>query len=127
MVFSENKIRSIISFLRWFYLLVAIIGFLSIAGYYVLNKKILAVDAIYLFVNIIFFIGLRYRKPWVVPLILLFSSIGLINHFLTFPTTVLLIIVKVLAMALDVFLIYFCTKKEVRVYFGTKGIFLFSR
>lgn len=127
MTFSEKSIKTIVNFLRWFYLLIAIAEIFLLIGNYFLNGKFSIELVIGILVATTFFIGLRSRKPWVIPLLLIFSSITLFSQIFTSVGNGTFLITKLIGIFLSLFLIYFSSKKEVRAYFGTKGIFLFSR
>ncbi|OGD86684.1 hypothetical protein A2870_04790 [Candidatus Curtissbacteria bacterium RIFCSPHIGHO2_01_FULL_41_11] len=127
MTFSEKNIKTIVNFLKWFYLLIAIAEIFLLIGNYFLNARFSIELVMGILLAISFFIGLRARKPWVIPLLLIVSSIALFSQIFTSVVTETFLIAKVVGIGISLFLIYFCTKKEVRAYFGTKGLFLFSR
>jgi len=72
------------------------------------------------------FFGLHKRKAWVIPTIVLLSVFGLIGGFFSFPETVVVLAGKWFGIIWAIFMLYFFTRKEVREYFGSKGIFVFS-
>jgi|SRR3990172_10851210 len=82
---------------------------------------------IYFFV----YIGLRFRKTWVIPLVLISSAWLVVSTFLyTFQLTVdiLGLLSKFLGIILVLFYSYqlhFFSKREVRAFFGTKGTIFF--
>jgi hypothetical protein len=78
------------------------------------------------------YLGLRNRKSWVVPLILLtsaFSSFLFFLHFLTPATELKLLMTKAIAALLCLFFIYqmiIFSRKEVRSLFGVSKQIIFG-
>lgn len=72
------------------------------------------------------YLGLRMRKKWLTPLVLVISALGLLNMSLFILTPAqdeLSVLMKVFGMMLAIFfayLIYFFSRREVKMYFGTK-------
>jgi len=127
MISSEKQVKSVVTFLSWFYLLSGIVLALLLIANFLLSNNFLTASFIGLLVPFSLFIGLKYRKPWLVPLIILVSSITLLSLVFTLVHNATFIVAKLVGMVLSLFELYFFTKKEVRNYFGTKGIFFFSR
>lgn len=77
------------------------------------------------------YIGLRLRKGWLIPLIVIYSALSLIGFFVTIfqPTQdVIGILIKVGFMMLIIFyiyLMYFFSRREVKAYFSAKETIIF--
>jgi hypothetical protein len=77
------------------------------------------------------YIGLRMRKKWLTPLVLIISALGLLNmslYILTPAQDELSVLRKVFGMMLAIFfayLIYFFSRREVKTYFGAKESIFF--
>lgn len=132
MKFSDKNIKLIVSILKFLYsvLLVIIILLLSISFILGIVDRIninLFNEVVYLLINTAYVVGLNYRKPWLIPIILFFSTFGIIGTIVFKPLDSIELVVKILSFALGAFQIYFFTRKEVRKYFGVKGLFLFSK
>ena len=84
-----------------------------------------------LIMNSLIYFGLRFRNQWVIPLILINASFLLIMSLLSFiqpAGNVLMLASKIVIAAVVLFCayqIYFFQKREVKNYFGTKGVAIF--
>jgi hypothetical protein len=114
-----------ISILKKIYLLIVIILALLVIADYFLNGLLQAAGILGTLLFFSYYIGLKNKQPWVIPVIVLTASLGLIGELLTDTTNVAALVVKLFVVAFSCFEIYFFTRKEVQNYFGVKGIFLF--
>jgi hypothetical protein len=77
------------------------------------------------------YLGLRMRKKWLTPLVLMISALGLLNvslNILTPAQDELSVLMKVFRMMFAIFfayLIYFFSRREVKMYFGAKESIFF--
>ena len=77
------------------------------------------------------YLGLRMKRRWVIPLILIFSALGCLNSFLRILVPVDNIsslfakIVGILFLVFFVYQLYFFTCQNVKQYFGFKGRIFF--
>jgi hypothetical protein len=84
-----------------------------------------------LILNLITFLGLKFRKKWVVPYVLIMSAISFIGLLITIlqPAQQLAILVgKLIGVFLLIFYgyqIFFFSKREVKNLFNTQGVEIF--
>ncbi|MBI4132801.1 MAG: hypothetical protein HY473_01775 [Candidatus Sungbacteria bacterium] len=124
MRFSENTIGKIVLFLMILNLLLIILGIgLAIAFWGERAGWGYAATAI---TSLTVYFGLMQRRPWVAPLMLILLSFAFIQVVLLKPSTTSGIAGKFVGIIINLFWFYFFTKKEVRSYFNTKGIWLFG-
>jgi hypothetical protein len=136
---KEDKIISAIRWIKRGYLILIFIGLWGLFGKIILDHTIyenLRVIII-LLIDITIYYGLRYRKEWVIALILFVSTFSLIFLFLRivlgqvateYTTVFSLTIAYIIIIALSLFYffqIYFFSKKDVRIFWRTKGHILF--
>ena len=87
--------------------------------------------ALYLLVYGTVYLGLRRRKEWVIPLVLVFSAVSSVweaTAVLCPAEDVEAVLGKVLNGLLLIFFVYqflFFSRREVRLFFGSKGRILF--
>lgn len=126
MRFSEKQIRVIVGFLKWFYIITAIVILVGAISGYFLNHNLEFGFIFAILISGIFYIGLRNKKSWIIPLMLFLNAIGVVSFFFIRTESVIEIIAKFFGVAINVFLIYFFSRKEVKEYFNSKGFFLFT-
>jgi hypothetical protein len=71
------------------------------------------------------YLGLRFRKPWVVPLILFSSAYTLIPCAAHRPETLLAVIISRAGMVLALYQLWFFTRPDTGRFFGTDGTTVF--
>jgi hypothetical protein len=127
MSFSEKSIRTTIFALKWFHLLVACVTALIILILLLVRHVPFSLGTallIFLQSSAIFF-GLHKRRPWVIILIVASSIIGTTNSFFYNPNTSIQVVAKLVGIWLNIFHLYFFSRKEVRKYFDMKGVIIF--
>lgn len=127
MRFSLNKIKTVVNVVKWFYLVGAVIEIFLIAIVFLIGNG-LRIDAIIgTIVSIILYFGLKNKKSWVVPTILILSSLSFVGQLIYIPAVnITFLVLKIIVSLISIFLIYFFSRKEVREYFNSKGLYLFS-
>ena len=133
---TEDKIITIINRIRRFYFVMICLGALDVIfnlsgiseG---LPRREILQAIMDLFLYLIIYIGLKQRKGWLIPLILLSSAWWLISTFLTaFQPAVDApgLLAKAGGILLVLFFSYqlrFFSRREVKSYFDTREIILF--
>ena len=130
MHFNQKQIRVIVTVAKSVYLFVFVLAMAILLLSFMIDVErflaaFLSFGLTALIAGSVFF-GLHKRKTWVIPTIVLLSIFGLIGGFLSFPDTLLTLAGKWIGIIWAIFMLYFFTRKEVREYFGSKGIFVFS-
>jgi len=126
--FSEKQIRIIVTVVKSLYLFIFLLAVAILFLSFVhslerfMSQIFLGLPAV---VSGTIFFGLHKRKAWIIPIIVLVSAFSLVTGFLSFPDTLSAIIGKWFGIFWAMFMLYFFTRKEVREYFGAKGIFVF--
>ncbi|OGZ95023.1 MAG: hypothetical protein A2847_03060 [Candidatus Sungbacteria bacterium RIFCSPHIGHO2_01_FULL_50_25] len=125
--------------IRWNDKIIAVFGLLNI-GFVVLGTLLFAAvllsgDILWrqeyvrfvpqLVISLVIYIGIAYRKSWVLPLIWITLSIGFIQGLLIPIGDAVFLIAKVVGLSIGIFWIYFFNRKQVREYFHYKGITIF--
>jgi len=144
MMFSETAIEKILKIYRGFYLFtiglgvlgVLLLFFLWYIDYYrePLSSR-LFIFLLPILISWGLYWGIKNRKSWIVPVMILWASLGIINFFILGGpqsgvfnyqlTNGIYILIKFLLGLWGIFTIYFFTRKEVRFYFKSKEVFLF--
>lgn len=123
--FSENTIKKIASVLKYIYLFGFVIGALGMIVF-IPQKLVSPILIIFPVISVVQYYGLHKRKSWIVPTIVILTSIGLVRaRFFSFPQTTDVVIARFLGVGFAAFEIYFFTRKEVRKCFNAKGIFIY--
>ncbi len=125
MKFSEKQIISIVAIFKYLNLSMIILAILLTFLSLVINKFSLSI----LFALVpaaAFYSGFKYRQPWIIPVMILLGSFGTISYLFLGANGTLQVIVKNLALFVSLFQLYFFSRKEVRKYFRSRGIYLFS-
>jgi|LGVF01.1.fsa_nt_gb hypothetical protein len=131
--FAEDRIQRVVTRLRRVYLALAILGGLFTLSSIVGQSGIREIleGGLQLIIYAAAFIGLRRRRSWVVPLVLIISAFGCFVNFgsIMYPATDIGALVgKIFNGLLLFFFVYqiaFFVKREVRSFFGTRGQVLF--
>jgi hypothetical protein len=111
MHFNQKQIQRIVVIMKSLYFIVFATAAIGLFFFFVFDFDRL-MEEISVTISIIFsglvalvvFIGLHRKKSWIIP-----TVIG-----------------KWIGLALSLFELYFFTRKKVKEYFGSKGIFVFS-
>ena len=138
MSFSDKKIKTIVLLLQRFYFIVFILlvslflllVFLLITGNFQSRQPILPmfIQSIPTYIICgVFYFGLKNKRYWIIPVAMLSNTYGLLSILFSSPKNLLYLIVKIFTLSLTVFELYFFSRKEVRKYFKSKGLFLFGR
>ena len=128
MPFSEGRIPKIIAFFRIIHLIFSIIGILLIiwailvfflSGDPQLIKPLPFMVFIVVY-SLAIYIGLRRLRSWVVPVLIIVSTLSLVFGLFSFgraSPSLYLAIARAIGFALNIFTLYFFTRKEVRDFF----------
>lgn len=136
MKFSEKNIKIVVNVLRWFYLVFIILTSLTTLAFILLllNGPPKNESHYYSFITGILllltctaiYFGLKNRRQWIVPVMVILSSLNIVLLIFSFPKDLLHVIATIIGMCIAGSELYFFTKKEVRKYFNTKGFYLFG-
>ncbi|MFC1751656.1 hypothetical protein ACFLY5_00735 [Patescibacteria group bacterium] len=127
---KEKTIKKIVNILKIFYLAVAIFAGVTTVlaiflGHLVPIYYLIIVFGLFWFAV---FLGLHKRQQWVVPVVIIFAVISLINATFSFGgrlSTLPMVIARFVGFGFSIFEIWFFTRKEVREYFKVKSKFFF--
>ena len=130
---GEDRIEKIVLRIQRTYLALAILGFLSALSSIFGQPSLrdISEDFVFMLVYVLVYFGLRRRRSWVIPLILItsaFACIGFLIGILQPAVDVMMVLSKILIVLLFLFFAYqivFFRKPEVRLFFGAKGQELF--
>lgn len=142
MIFSEKQISRILKALYWicvFNIIISIIGLMMIATMYIFLQVNRFDEVLPFFIGLLVFYslsyGLKHHKYWIPSIIVFLSSLGLIYSIFfalanwpTFnnqATYNIWIIMRFLVWCMQLFILYFFTRKEVRIFFNSKESFIF--
>ena len=128
---ASSRVPLVIGVLQTIYglwlllLLLAMVVVLAIKGpsHYPIAKW--ACLALVLEADTLTYFGLRLRKPWVVPLIVLESAYAMIPCFSEQPETLVAVVVTRTFSALALYQLWFFTRPATRWFFGTDGTMVF--
>lgn len=124
-MFSPKRIRVIISILKYFYLMITILTIISILFDLTIGKfKINNLTTVLL--GSVIYLGLKNKYRWIIPVITIISALVIIANLSFRPNNFPDIVVKLFVFGLNIFNLYFFTRKEVKKYFKSKGFFLYS-
>lgn len=134
----DDKVSSKINSFKRVYLFFTIIyaiyvGVLlfKLSGNYATGKLPQVIIGFVLFYSVYY--GLKRKRKWVIPIVLVLPAFGLINYLIAthtppskFPSLNIISVVEDFAMGLFcAYQIYFFSRKEVRKVFGVRGQILF--
>ena len=132
---QKGKIERILTRLRKIYLVLVILDCITLPFALIdfdqSNFRLIGESAISLVINLGAYIGLRRRRSWVIPLVLVTSAFGCFVNFCVIinpADDALALAVKILRSLLLFFYGYqlsFFPKRQVRLFFGAKGQVLF--
>ena len=130
---GEGRIEEIVQRIQKIYLALALLGVIStlssIFGQSGLRE--ISEDFFFLILLWIIYFGLRRRRSWIIPLVLIMSAYSCIRVlFVIFQPAddIVMLLGKILGVLLFLFFAYqinFFRKPEVRLFFGAKGHELF--
>ncbi|MFH1113532.1 MAG: PDZ domain-containing protein [Pseudomonadota bacterium] len=130
---AQDKIRRAVRRIQRVYLVFSVAAFLMVLSHLMEWKGIwdvlpgLSFGILYGLV----YVGLRYRKEWVVTLILIFSAVSCLRFFILVMSpgeNIRMMLAKVFGLALLLFFAYnimFFRRARVRMLFGDKGTLVF--
>lgn len=125
MKFSEKQVSFVVSIFKFFNLFIIVLAILVIPLSILINRFSMSI-VLALIPALAFYIGLKYRQPWIIPVMILIGSFGTINFFFSNADTTLGALKKYIGLVMSLFQLYFFSRKEVRKYFRSRGIYLFS-
>lgn len=125
MDFSEPKIKFIVSVLMKISLICTII-FIVLFSIGLLLGKLLLSMLIIAIISYAYYNGFKNKKPWIIPTMLFFGATGVVAYFFTNPTNQTEFIVKYIQLAISLSQLFFFSRKNVRKFFNSRGMYLFS-
>jgi len=136
MKFSEKNIRIVVNVLKWFYLVFIILTSITTIAFILLllngpPKNVshyysLITGILLLLTCIALYFGLKKRCQWIVPVMVILTSLNIVILIFSSPKDLPHVIATIIGMCIAGFEFYFFTTKEVRKYFKTKGFYLFG-
>jgi hypothetical protein len=135
-MFQEDKIESIVNKIQKVYFIFICFGIFSVIYISLgLSEKFGGKKSLELIISLIVFLtiyfGLRLRKKWVIPFILIMSAFAVFRELIAILQTaegIGLLIGKFISVMLLLFYAYqinFFSKREVKTFFKSQGIVLF--
>ena len=124
MTFSLGTIKWLVGFLTILNFIAVLLGVFVFILSIVANSQNYQIIFQTVFSAALIF-GFQKKKPWIVPIMILVSSFGILGNFLYSPANSFWLGVKILGFIFGIFWLYFFTRKEVRAYFNAKGVWLF--
>ncbi len=134
-MFQEAKVESIVNKIRKIYFVLICLGVFGVLILLGVSDKYGHKDSlgviITLIVYLMIYFGLRLRKKWVIPFVLISSAFGVLRTLLAIlqpAEDIEAIIHKFMAVIMFLFYAYqlkFFSKREVRAFFRSEGIIFF--
>ena len=127
---NKNKIEKIVIRIRRVYIALAIFMFIStiiFAIVYQPNLKDLLERILVVLLYLSIYFGLRRRKVWVIPLVLIASALLSVTHIIgiLYPPDIINIVVSRILDGLFLlfysYQMFFFVRRDVGLFFGTKG------
>jgi len=124
MKFSEKIVSRILKVIQIFYLAVLVLFVLIVAMSLLLGKPIDLLSIVVAIFNLLFYLGIKKRKSWFIPVILFISSMTILSLLFFQPANNIEIISRILGLLLNTFYLFFFSRKEVVKTFKREGIFI---